>query len=374
MYRDFRKEMEQIRLTEEKKEQMWQSLCRETGLDPAVKMVSVHDGQIQGQKKAVRLIGALFRGSSTEAVEQLGDVYKDTEESWVYEGIRYTLNGYWYDRENGYAMAEIGIETVDGSPFLDWGEAYEMLEESDWQESEFFEAYPDADAWREACAGGEESYETYGRMADEAGVFLQTRFSDAWYRSGAVSVVYGSDHTADCFLADSFVFGQDGQMLENFQLELVTGKGQVVGTYQMEDTGALPIAVVRCPELLGGDRMEFSGAGFLLRLEEARRIGFELETLQVVLRDGTEYCYDVHADDRQEEADQTGEADWEKSGELEYFREGEKNFTSLGYMESLTVGLYCYSGTLEDYIDVHEIASVTLNGVSCTIEVVQPEG
>ena len=98
MYRDFRKEMEQIRLTEEKKEQMWQSLCRETGLDPAVKMVSVHDGQIQGQKKAVRLIGALFRGSSTEAVEQLGDVYKDTEESWVYEGIRYTLNGYWYDR------------------------------------------------------------------------------------------------------------------------------------------------------------------------------------------------------------------------------------------------------------------------------------
>ena len=163
-------------------------------------------------------------------------------------------------------------------------------------------------------------------------------------------------------------------MLENFQLELVTGKGQVVGTYQMEDTGALPIAVVRCPELLGGDRMEFSGAGFLLRLEEARRIGFELETLQVVLRDGTEYCYDVHADDRQEEADQTGEADWEKSGELEYFREGKKNFTSLGYMESLTVGLYCYSGTLEDYIDVHEIASVTLNGVSCTIEVVQPEG
>lgn len=340
MYRDFRKEMEQIRLTEKKKEQMWQSLCRETGLDPAVEMVSVHDGQIPGQKKAVRLIGALFRGSSTEALEQLGDVYKDTEESWVYEGIRYTLNGYWYDRENGYAMAEIGIETVDGSPFLDWGEAYE----------------------------------TYGRMADEAGVFLQTRFSDAWYRSGAVSVVYGSDHTADCFLADSFVFGQDGQMLENFQLELVTGKGQVVGTYQMEDTGALPIAVVRCPELLGGDRMEFSGAGFLLRLEEARRIGFELETLQVVLRDGTEYCYDVHADDRQEEADQTGEADWEKSGELEYFREGKKNFTSLGYMESLTVGLYCYSGTLEDYIDVHEIASVTLNGVPCTIEVVQPEG
>ena len=230
MYRDFRKEMEQIRLTEKKKEQMWQSLCRETGLDPAVEMVSVHDGQIPGQKKAVRLIGALFRGSSTEALEQLGDVYKDTEESWVYEGIRYTLNGYWYDRENGYAMAEIVIETLDGSPFLDWGEAYEMLEESDWQESEFFEAYPDADAWREACAGGEESYETYGRMADEAGVFLQTRFSDAWYRSGAVSVVYGSDHTADCFLADSFVFGQDGQMLENFQLELVTGKGQVVGT------------------------------------------------------------------------------------------------------------------------------------------------
>lgn len=100
--------MEQIRLTEKKKEQMWQSLCRETGLDPAVEMVSVHDGQIPGQKKAVRLIGALFRGSSTEALEQLGDVYKDTEESWVYEGIRYTLNGYWYDRENGYAMARLG--------------------------------------------------------------------------------------------------------------------------------------------------------------------------------------------------------------------------------------------------------------------------
>ena len=101
------------------------------------------------------------------------------------------------------------------------------------------------------------------------------------------------------------------------------------------------------PEFPGDSRMIFTGGGFLLRCDSSRETQFSLNTLEVVLKDGTTYYYDADKNVWIEHAKRID------AGEMEIFRE-----------ES---GLKYISGTFEDYIDVSDIVSVSVNGVPGTL-------
>lgn len=101
------------------------------------------------------------------------------------------------------------------------------------------------------------------------------------------------------------------------------------------------------PVFPGDSRMIFTGGGFLLRCDSSRETQFSLNTLEVVLKDGTTYYYDADKNVWMEHAKRID------AGEMEIFRE--------------EYGIKYISGTFEDYIDVSDIVSVSVNGVPGTL-------
>ena len=297
MYHEIRTQLDKIKMTEEMKGRIWESLCREeTGkcrgrgfrqriktASAAVIACAIALGGASGVCYAVtgqspaKLIVSIFQSGDADAVGQLEDVYKKTEESRVYENIRYTLEGYCCDRELGYAMVQMRMETVDESPFLNWDQAYDMAVKEDI--SDFTDLYDDGTAWRNACKSGEASYEEYSRLVESSGVCANVGFADAGYFVGDVSFEMVSENAADYFLITEFAADREGEPMESLILQLTSSRGENVGQYVLENTGTLPRITVSCPEFPGDSRMIFTGGGFLLRCDSSGETQFSLNTL-----------------------------------------------------------------------------------------------
>ena len=398
MYHEIRNELDKVKMSDEMKDRMWKSLCQQECevKNSLQKPVESHKRSASRWMKAVavlaicviafcgvggvyyattgespvKLISSLFRGHDEDAVQQLGEMYRETEESFVYDGIRYTLEGYSYDRELGYAMAQVKVETEDEEPFLDWDEAYAMAED-DAHAVEICELYASGTEWRNACESGDESYENYGYLLEAYHVFASPYFW-GYHSSSYVTLQMESDHAADYFIISEYALNQDGDISEDYVLKMCMEDGTAITEFQLENTGRIPYITASCPEVLGDVKIQITGQGYLMRYEQPEEPDFTLDTLEVILEDGTIYYYDAHEDDWMEKVvagDGSYGGDTVPDEVVEFWKD-KKRMSSTGYMKSMSgnTEYEYYSGIFEDYIDVNDIASVNLNGVPCTLE------
>ena len=70
----------------------------------------------QTGKNVVEMFTTLFANENMEEMAELMDGARESGEFVVYENLKFTLECYWYDQENGEAIYTMRIDSLDGSP------------------------------------------------------------------------------------------------------------------------------------------------------------------------------------------------------------------------------------------------------------------
>lgn len=70
----------------------------------------------QTGKNALEMFTVLFGNENVEEMAELMDGARESGESVVSDNLKFTLECYWYDQENGEAIYTMRIDSMDGSP------------------------------------------------------------------------------------------------------------------------------------------------------------------------------------------------------------------------------------------------------------------
>lgn len=312
-----------------------------------------------------KLFRVLFDDSDPVAVAQMEEGFVESNTVLEFDNLQLKFERYFFDEEQGVILAEMMLETTDGSPVINWEEAYEAAKNM-WEVSGIASS---AEQWKKVCRENEGQYEIYRETCND---LLTGSLSMEWPLSGGTSMFSleiedeATYHIYELFVENSNSEPNLTDTKQNSILKIVY-QDEIVGEISMENTGTLRSLsvderkIVNCSEIsLTGAYMQMQ---FNIDTDKADATEFEIpfDKFKITMKDGHIYQWGDNSFD--------GETDTEKIDieEREMYPENEPEVTEIydygiSYdRQEKNIVLFNFP----EFINVDDIVSVTIDGVEC---------
>lgn len=313
----------------------------------------------------VRLFRALFEQSDSEAVAQIENAFAEPDTVLSFDNMEFTIERYFFDKEQGVIFGEMTLQTVDGSPVISFEEAYAKA-----QKYGFPIEGNTADEWKKLCQEDPEQYQEYKYICE---FILDTdEFSMLWPLDdygGNTVVEMENDHLFHFYAVlgeesldtEEKDFGvniiyKDQDVKEKSVLR-VKYQNETVGDIPMENTGTLKWCDVDEAKIADCTKVKLSGAFIQIYYEgnSAKISDIPFDKIEVTMKDGNIYRWE--------------KGYWDFSDDQEkLYPTDEKEYVSQCLNGGITYhgeGNVVFSCSFMDFLNTDNIISVAVDDVEC---------
>lgn len=325
----------------------------------------------------IRLFRALFNSSDSHAVAQMEEGFVESNTVFEFDNLQFTFEHYFFDEGQGVILAEMMLETKDGSPIISWEEAYEEAQ----NDGEVSVVASSAEQWKKVCREDEEQYQIYSDICES---LLTENILLEWPLDGATSMYSVQIEDEGRWRIYELVVENaineqesdvntdtDQDLTEKKQSSLmrIVYQDKIVGEVSMGNTGTLRSRGVDERKILNCTKISLTGAYMQMRFhndsDNSDSSDFEIpfDKFEITMKDGYIYQW----------ADNAWVFDQEPGTERilteaeEKALEDEKGVTKIrNYGISYNVqGNSVVLFHFPEFINVDDIVSVTIDGVEC---------
>lgn len=303
----------------------------------------------------VKLFQILFNDSNDSAVSEIEDDFVEINETIEAGNMQYTLERYFFDKEQGIILAEEKIETTDNSPLISWEEAY--------AEVKGLTEAASAEEWKQICTENEEEYKCYKEICEN---LVSDKISEIELKwplydysgNNSIEMVDQGTYLIFVFLNEwnyeEEVTDQNlKNRVENSVLQIIYQK-KIKKEIKLKDTGKLKSRdadeskVSDCRNIvLKGNCLQFAFSS------ETKELPFK--HLCITMKDGSIYAWN--------------DISWVDIGEVgralskEEEKAMENNYINIsGISSALRQDQWMTRFWFEDYINVDDVVSLTIDG------------
>lgn len=305
MKKTLKNSFDDIRLSQEKKEQMLDTLMQETaaGKRRARKWLSAAAGialaicvgsgigyAATGQTPA-RFLTSFFQKEGEHAGQDISAGFTTVNETFLDRGIQYTAEQYFYDAKDGTAFVQIHIRPVKEQPFLSWKTAYQYgCEKYQLQDS-----FDGVEEWRQMCQMDKAQMDIYKEIVQEKHIFGDFIIADS---KNAGTLVRG-DSTLE------FVNDREAYLYLNFE-KIDMKSGQIQIAYQNPEnetvwtsekwnaSGEIASYEVELPKKKSNMQMSVNGYSISVAVDQSVFDAPDIwpfQKLELTMKDGTVYYF-----------------------------------------------------------------------------------
>lgn len=333
----------------------------------------------------VKLFSALFKNADADAVALLGEEFVETDETIEFDNLQFVLEKYFFDWENGVALAQMTLKSVDGSPVISWEEAYlEAVCSGEIVGSEV----SSPEEWEKICQNDEEQYECYKNVCellftgkwnvywpmDNAAInnVLEIESPDVYYiyeicieREAETEEISNEDQASTIIPADPLLRDIQGESA----LGLSFG-GVYVGKIPVKDTGTLTLRQIDKTKIVNCTEVILTGAYMQLHFayeNDGYFSDFEVpfEEILITTQDGKTYCWEKT--DWSRFTAQNAEGEMFLSEVEEQDIENDENMIKVENWSTIShaSGNAVMTIDFPEFLQTDNIISVTVDGVEC---------
>lgn len=335
----------------------------------------------------IRLFSELFRASDEDAVAQISESFAEPNAVIEFDNKEFTLDKYFFDKEQGIIFAEMILRTTDGTPVISWDDEYfkEMYYgfpnevRTEEEKEAFFQENEEAfGAYKEACetAIGSEYLGLYWPLENAgANISVDMEDEETYHLYGIFVEEDLQKYEESESDTGSTYIAVDQKLLDTKKDSVlrVTYGDEIVGEISMENTGTIKYCKIDAEKIRNCTEVSLTGAYMQIYYENEEEIlsdseDFLVDRIDVTMSDGHIYRWNAAAWDFDSGVTSgTGRILTQEEAQL---LEDEPGITKIHVCSSLRMengkGVFdCY---FPEFLNVDDIVSVEVDGVECLVK------
>lgn len=291
------------------------------------------------------LLSRLFDSRDARVSSQIAESADTETKTLIYKdrNVKYTLDSYWYDQENGILMEQVTVKTLDGTPFVTVEDASQYLEEL-------------------CCEGAYENAQEFINDYNSGDPNAQSIYKDAVELTLEYEMLGWTDMDVSCTAdADNVLLAPSEFQYNRMLTNIRDMNGEVPETIQagpyfaceggletlkLVSTGYMPSKALDKSILSCCTKAVLTSEHITLYCKTANVVdlGNVIDEITVTMGAGKRFCYD-------------GKNDLKTGQKIHAM-----NLTCGGNIQSGQGFIYA---AFDELIDIHAVISVTINGKEC---------